>query len=351
MRIMALDLGGYQTTVCEYDTDSGSQQFLKVRSMPQELHDLLVEHRPVCLVFEIGPQAGWVHDIAAGLSVEVQVANPNHEGWRWRRVKRKTDRADALKLAQLSVMNQLPLTYLPARPVRQWRSLIRHRHKLMNHRVAVKNLIRSVLLREAVAWPEGKRGWTQESVAALKELARPIDVVELDELWRAQLWLALEDLAGVERLISAVDRRLDEIGRVDERVKRLQTIPGVGPRLAEVVVAMIDKPELFRRANQVAAYAGLTPKQLESGTMQISGRITKQGDPLLRTLLVEASWLGLLHNPWVRDIYHRTRKGSAARNKLAIIAVARRLLIRCWAMLRDQSDWRPAEPVAVPAGS
>jgi transposase len=216
----------------------------------------------------------------------------------------------------------------------------------MNRRVAVKNLIRSVLLREAVAWPEGKRGWTQESVAALKELARPIDVVEVDELWRAQLWLALEELAGVENLISAVDRRLDAIGKVDERVKRLQTIPGVGPRLAEVVVAMIDKPERFRRANQVAAYAGLTPRQLESGTMQISGRITKQGDPLLRTLLVEVSWLGLLHNPWVRNIYHRTRKGSVARNKLAIIAVARRLLIRCWAMLRDQSDWRQEETVA-----
>jgi transposase len=244
-------------------------------------------------------------------------------------------------------MNQIPLAYLPARAVRQWRSLIRHRHKLMNHRVAVKNLIRSVLLREAVAWPEGKRGWTQESVAALKELARPIEAADLDELWRAQLWLALEDLAGVERLIAAVDRRLDGIGKVDERVQRLQTIPGVGPRLAEVVVAMIDKPERFQRANQVAAYAGLTPKQLESGTMQISGRITKQGDPLLRTLLVEVSWLGLLHNPWVRNIYQRTRKGSVARNKLAIITVARRLLIRCWAMLRDKSDWRPDAPTVI----
>jgi len=351
MRIMALDLGGCQATVCEYDTNSGAQQFLKSRSTPQELHDLLAEHRPARLVFEIGPQAGWVHDLATELGIEVQVANPNHEGWRWRRVKRKTDRGDALKLAQLSAMNQLPLAYLPARPVRQWRSLIRHRHKLMNRRIAVKNLIRSILLREAVAWPEGKRGWTQESVAALKELARPIDTVEVDELWRAQLWLALEELAGVEQLISAADRRLDAIGNLDQRVKRLQTIPGVGPRLAEVVVAIIDKPERFRRANQVAAYAGLTPKQLESGTVQISGRITKQGDPLLRTLLVEVSWLGLLHNPWARNIYHRTRKGSVARNKLAIIAVARRLLIRCWAMLRDRSDWRSPEPVAVAVGS
>ena len=108
MHIIALDLGGYQATVCEYDTDSGEQRFSKIRSTPQALKDLLVARRPARLVFEIGPQAGWVHDIAVGLSIEVQVANPNHEGWRWRRVKRKTDRGDALKLAQLSTMGQLP---------------------------------------------------------------------------------------------------------------------------------------------------------------------------------------------------------------------------------------------------
>ena len=158
MHIIALDLGGSQATVCEYDTDSGEQRFSKIRSTPQALQDLLVARRPARLVFEIGPQAGWVHDIAVDLRIEVQVANPSHEEWRWRRVKRKTDRGDALKLAQLSAMGQIPLAYLPARPVRQWRCLIHHRHKLMSHRVAVKNLIRSILLREAVSLPEGNEG-------------------------------------------------------------------------------------------------------------------------------------------------------------------------------------------------
>ena len=348
MRVMALDLGGYKATVCEYDTASAEPKFSTVHATPQAIHDLFSEHMPDRVVFEIGPQAGWVHDIASALGLDVQVANPNHEGWRWRKVKRKTDRTDALKLAQLSAMSQLPLTYLPSRPVRQWRAMIRYRHKLMDRRVAVKNLIRSILLREGVSWPAGKSGWTQESITGLRGLARPLDEVDFDDFWRAQLALALEELDSLERLIGAVDRKLDAVGKSDERVRRLQTIPGVGPRLAEIVVAIVDKPERFKRANQVAAYAGLTPRQFESGTMQISGKITKQGDPLLRTLLVEVSWLGLLHNSWVRDVYHRTRKGSPARNKIAVIAVARRLLIRCWAVLRDQSDWRP--PVVTAAG-
>jgi hypothetical protein len=67
MHIMALDLGGYQATACHYDSASAAHQFLKIRSTPQALHDVLVEHRPARLVFEIGPQAGWVHDVATGL--------------------------------------------------------------------------------------------------------------------------------------------------------------------------------------------------------------------------------------------------------------------------------------------
>ena len=69
---------------------------------------MIVEHQPDRIVFEICSSAGWIYDIVKALGVEVQVANPNTEAWRWKNVKRKNDRDDALKLARLSVMNQLP---------------------------------------------------------------------------------------------------------------------------------------------------------------------------------------------------------------------------------------------------
>ncbi len=130
----------------------------------------------------------------------------------------------------------------------------------------------------------------------------------------------------------------------DERVQRLRTIPGVGPRLSELVVAVIDDPHRFKSGKQVGAYAGLVPRQIASGTMDRQAGITKSGHRLLRSLLVEVSWLMLRHNPAFRRIYEKAQRGSKTRKKIAAVATARHLLITCWAMLRDETDWR--EPAA-----
>ena len=74
--------------------------------------------------------------------------------------------------------------------------------------------------------------------------------------------------------------------------------------------------------------------------MDRQGRISGQGNRLLRALLVEVSWLGLRYNSWMRETYHRLLRGSPSRKKIAITAVARKLLVRCWAMLRDEQPWR-----------
>jgi transposase len=120
----------------------------------------------------------------------------------------------------------------------------------------------------------------------------------------------------------------------------LRTIPGVGPRLAEAVVAYIDEPGRFAKGKQVGCYAGLTPRQYQSGNSNRVGKISGQGNGVLRALLVEVSWLGLRHNEWMRRTYQRILRGSNSRKKIAITAVARKLLIRCWAMLRDGTTWR-----------
>ena len=77
--------------------------------------------------------------------------------------------------------------------------------------------------------------------------------------------------------------------------------------------------------------------------MDRQGGISGQGNKLLRALLVEVSWLGLQHNSWMRKTYDRLLRGSPSRKKIAITAVARKLLVRCWAMLRDEQPWRNFE--------
>jgi len=103
---------------------------------------------------------GVLSSLLAKLRIELQVANPAHQGWRWRSVKKKTDRVDALKLAQLSAVNQLPLVKVPSKEVREWRSLIHYRQGLVARRTAIKNTIRSILHRQAIDMSSGKRGWT-----------------------------------------------------------------------------------------------------------------------------------------------------------------------------------------------
>ena len=105
MRILALDLGQRKSVWCEYNMEDRSSRVGTVRTDRQCIHDLLVKMSAERLVVEAGPSAGWVHDIAMALGIPVQVANGNHEGWRWRNVKSKSDRKDALKLAQLSAVD------------------------------------------------------------------------------------------------------------------------------------------------------------------------------------------------------------------------------------------------------
>ena len=140
--------------------------------------------------------------------------------------------------------------------------------------------------------------------------------------------------------LQEVVAKLDELGAANHGVQLLRTISGVGPRLAEAVVTMFDDPRRFRRAGQVSSYIGMVPKQFDSGETERSGRITRHGNRLVRSLLVEVAWCALRHNPWARETYQRISGGKKSRKKIAIVAVGRKLLVRCWAMLRDETPWQ-----------
>ncbi len=129
------------------------------------MHDLLAEHQPDRIVIEVSHISGWICDMAQTLGIEIQVANPCTEGWRWNRVKRKTDRDDALKLAKISAMNQLPLVHVPAKKIRQWRGLINYRHQLVARRVAIKNSIRAIVDTQGLSLPIGTKAWTNAGLA------------------------------------------------------------------------------------------------------------------------------------------------------------------------------------------
>ena len=103
MRILALDLGKYKTVACDYEAETGKHRFATVLTTAKGLHDLIVDREPDRVVIEICSIAGWVADLVRSLEIELEVANPADERWRWRNVKQKNDRNDAFKAAQLSL--------------------------------------------------------------------------------------------------------------------------------------------------------------------------------------------------------------------------------------------------------
>jgi len=349
MKILALDLGQSQSVACVYESTTANAEFRRVATSPAAIHELLESLRPERVVVEIGSITGWVSDLVQATGIPLEVANTAAPAWRWSNTKRKTDRDDALRLAQLSALNQLPQVHVPQRDVRQWRSLIRYRHHLVVRRTQIKNRIRAVLVAQGQPLTRGKSSWTVETLIQLRQMALPLEEASVQDLWRGELGLELEALAHVEQLIARAEKVLDRLVAQSQPCQLLCSIPGVGPRLAEIAVAMIDNPRRFRSAKQVASYVGLTPRQYQSGDQDRQGRISRMGNNLLRALLVEIGWVGLRYNPWMWNVYERVRRGSPVRKKLAIVAVARRLIVRCWAMLRDGRCWelRPI-PVAIP---
>lgn len=344
MCILSFDLGKFKSVACIYIPATGDtpaqHSFRTLPTTPAAIHDMFVEVAPRQVLIEVGPAAGWVKDLCETLEIPIAVANTHGEAWKWKNVKRKTDKDDALKLPRLWIMGEFPKVELPTSKVRQWRSLIAYRHTLVARRTAIKNNIRSLLDRQGIAHTAGKSGWTAAALASLAGLAKPMEEASDEELWRGQVHVELEALRQSEEQIVVVESRLEKIAQADERVALLQTIPGVGPRLSETVVAIIDNPNRFRNGKQVGAYAGLVPKQLESGTMERSGRITRCGNKLMRMLLVEVSWLMRRYNEVFRATFDRVCRGSKTRRKIAVVATARKLLVTCWAMLRDKTAWR-----------
>jgi transposase len=109
-------------------------------------------------VLEVCNIAGWVVDIARALGIKTETANTTHDAWRWKNVKKKNDREDALKLAKLSAMNQLPTVHIPSKQVREKRSLINYRQRLVKHRRSIQSAIRSIFSREGITTvPKGKK--------------------------------------------------------------------------------------------------------------------------------------------------------------------------------------------------
>jgi transposase len=350
--ILAIDLGKYKSVACIVRA-ADDQRFTTIRTSRADISRLLSTHQPAVVLIEACLLSGWVHDLCVEHGVPCLVANTTSEAWKFKHLKRKTDKDDARRLTEVYRLGKFPTVLVPAKEVREKRGLIETRQKLVSRRVALQNRIRAVLVSQGLPAPRGAKAWSALGLAGIAAHAQPLAECALSELWRGRLDLALTELAQVKELLKVAEKKLDALAKDDAGMKLLDSIPGVGPRTAEAVVAFLPQPKRFRTTKQVSAYGGLVPRQYQSAETDHRGRITKRGPRTLRKLLVECAWVMLRYNAWARAIYQRITHGGKTRKKQAIVALARKLLVRCWAMLRDGTVWRadPPSPVAAPASA
>lgn len=338
--ILAIDLGKYKSVACVHDQTTGEFGFTTFETTRAEVRKLVGKEQPAVVIIEACLLAGWVHDLCGELGVRCLVANTASEAWKFKHLKRKTDKDDALRLAQLYLLGQLPTVALPPTTVRQWRSLIACRQTLVGRRVAVQNRIRALFVAQGLPAPRGAKAWTETGLAGIATQAKSLADCGPDELWRGLLELALTEYRQVGALVAQAETRLDALGKQSADVILLETAPGLGPRTAETVAAYLNDADRFKTGKQVSAYSGMVPRQHQSGEMDRRGRITKRGPALLRKMLVECAWCMVRYNAWARGVYQRLTGGGQRRKKQAIVALARKILVRCWAMLRDKKPWR-----------
>lgn len=255
--------------------------------------------------------------------------------------RQKTDARDADHLLQLLERGQFPSIWIPSAGERDLRELVAHRHKLVEMRTRVKNQLQHVALNEGLQ--KKRQLWTKQGRQWLEELPLP----QWTERRRADLLHFLDEL---EQKIGELDQAVSAAAGQDERVRLLMTHPGVGPVTALAFVLVVSDITRFRRSKKLTSYLGLIPSEHSSGTRRRLGAISKQGNTLVRTLLVEAGQSAARYDPELRRAYQRLcrKKQHTGTGK---VMVARKLAVRLYWMLKQQQPYRPAHVASSPSHS
>jgi transposase len=333
MFYVGLDIHAKQITVCVLDDDGKVHQRCQVREVEQlmELLRGLPQRFEVC--YEASTGYGWFFERLVKTASRVVVAHPGLLKLIFRS-KHKNDRRDAEKLAKLLYLGEVPAVHVPSADVRAWRELITFRRKLIEKRTRVKNALRALLRSVRETAFSGKGLWTRKGLAWLKglEFSQWMHALKRD--------LLVDELETLSKQVARVEEGLKRYSQDNVAVWQLQSIPGVGLRTAEAVVAFLDDPHRFAHSKKVGSYFGLVPSQDQSGGANRLGHITKEGSASVRRVLTEAVWQGVRRSPRVRTYFERVHRGDRDRRKIAIVATAHYLVRVMWAMLKHGTLWR-----------
>jgi transposase len=318
MIIIGCDYHPSMQQIAFVDTETGEcgERRLEHREEAEKFYrDLGVQGASVRVGMEASGHARWFERLLTELRFELWIGDAAEI--RSKRVrKQKTDRQDAQLLLRLLLEDRFPRVWVPSCENRDLRQLLWHRHRMVQARTRIMNQLQAVALNEGLRrkkglWREAGRKQLESFRLAPWASRRRRDLLEfLDRL-----------NPTIAELTQAIEREVEKC----PEAQRLMTHPGVGPLTALAFVLIIGTTERFRSGKPIASYLGLVPSEESSGDRRRLGHITKQGNSLLRFLLVEAAQVTVRSDPeWRGKFFHLAmRRGR----KIAKVAMARKLAI------------------------
>ena len=323
------------------DTETGDcgEQRLQHREEAEKFYrDLAAQGIKVRVGMEASGHARWFERLLAELKFELWIGDAAEI--RTKRVRKgKTDREDARLLLRLQMEDRFPRIWVPSWENRDLRQLLWHRHRMVQARTRIMNQLQAVALNEGLIckkrlWREAGRQQLESFSLAPWASRRRRDLLEL-----------LDRLnPSIAELTQAIEQEVEKC----PEARRLMTHPGVGPLTALAFVLIIGRVERFQCGKQIASYLGLVPLEESSGNRRRLGHITKQGNSMLRFLLVEAAQVTVRSIPeWRSKYFHlMMRRGK----KIAKVAMARKLAVRLYWMWRQQWDYEQMKKFGSNAG-
>jgi transposase len=291
------------------------------------------------VVLEATGNAWWLYDLLAPLVQRVVVANSLQVKW-IAHAAVKTDKHDAVRLAKLLAANLIPEVWVPPLHVRELRALLAHRRALVKQRTAVKNRLHSVLHRQQIKLPSGdpfaahNRAWW---------LALGLSPTE-----RLRLRQDLDTLEHVEKQLADLDGELARLSNQppwNHAMPFLIQLPGLALLSAMTALAAIGDITRFPTAKHLVGYAGLGTRIHDSGETSYDGHISKAGRRDLRRVLIEAAWSAVNTHPYWKAEFARLCRHKP--QGVAIVAIARKLLVAIWHVLTERAADHHANPVMV----
>ena len=334
-QFVGLDVSQQLTHICVVDREGGVVWRGTCLSTPEEIAATVRIRAPhaVRIGLETGPLSTWHWHALKKMGLPVICIDARHAKAALSMQVNKTDRNDAFGLAQIMRTGWYREVGVKSVENHKVRAVLGARAQLVGTRTDIRNQIRGLLKVFGVVL---EQGGDKSFEARVSEVARGNgDVLELS------LQTLMATLKVVREQVEKLDRMAIGLAKQNPICRHLMSIPGVGPLTAVAFVTTVEDPGKFRKSRNVGAFFGLTPKRYQSGETDVSGRISKWGDPLVRAYLYEAANVLLTScKKWSALKAWGMRIAKRSGMKKAKVAVARKLAVIMHQMWTTGEEFR-----------